>query len=108
MWRNWQTRMVQVHVAARPWRFKSSHPHQLQPSLLSTGTAEGGPDRLVPDLKVLTKQWVVPKQTLVLAPFDQIMELNCSSAETPALIEGAAKLNSAKNRGKLTFPTRPE
>ncbi len=28
MWRNWQTRMVQVHVPARVWRFKSSHPHQ--------------------------------------------------------------------------------
>src|SRR4051794_39228933 len=28
MWRNWQTRMVQVHVLAREWRFKSSHPHQ--------------------------------------------------------------------------------
>ena len=27
MWRNWQTRMVQVHVPARVWRFKSSHPH---------------------------------------------------------------------------------
>jgi hypothetical protein len=27
MWRNWQTRMVQVHVLAREWRFKSSHPH---------------------------------------------------------------------------------
>ena len=29
MWRNWQTRMVQVHVPARVWRFKSSHPHQV-------------------------------------------------------------------------------
>ena len=29
MWRNWQTRMVQVHVLARVWRFKSSHPHQI-------------------------------------------------------------------------------
>src|SRR3982750_452019 len=28
-WRNWQTRMVQVHVPSREWRFKSSHPHQL-------------------------------------------------------------------------------
>jgi hypothetical protein len=39
------------------------------------------------DPKVLTKPWVVPKQTLVLAPFDQIMELNCSGAEAKALIE---------------------
>ena len=27
IWRNWQTRMVQVHVLARAWRFKSSYPH---------------------------------------------------------------------------------
>jgi hypothetical protein len=39
------------------------------------------------DPKVLTKPWVVPKQTLVLAPFDQIMELNCSSAEVKSLID---------------------
>ncbi|MCU1336066.1 MAG: hypothetical protein JWO19_1647 [Bryobacterales bacterium] len=48
------------------------------------------------DPKVLTKPWVVPKQTLVLAPFDQIMELACSN-ETQSLVEGAAKQNSAKN-----------
>ena len=40
------------------------------------------------DPKVLTKPWVVPKQTLVLAPFDQIMELACSN-ETQSLIEAA-------------------
>ncbi len=34
------------------------------------------------DPKVLTKPWVVPKQTLQLAPFDQIMELACSSSDT--------------------------
>ncbi len=28
MWRNWYTRYVQVVVAARPWRFKSSHAHK--------------------------------------------------------------------------------
>ncbi len=27
IWRNWQTRMVQVHVIAISWRFKSSYPH---------------------------------------------------------------------------------
>src|ERR1035437_322368 len=27
MWRNWQARMVQVHVPARVLRFKSFHPH---------------------------------------------------------------------------------
>ena len=28
MWRNWLTRMVQVHVKAISWGFKSLHPHQ--------------------------------------------------------------------------------
>ena len=27
MWRNWQTRGVQVAVGETPWRFESSHPH---------------------------------------------------------------------------------
>ena len=49
------------------------------------------------DPKMLTKPWVVPKQTLVLAPFDQIMELNCTGTDTQLLMDGAAKLNSAKN-----------
>ena len=26
MWRNWQTRWLQVPVGATPWRFESSHP----------------------------------------------------------------------------------
>jgi hypothetical protein len=50
----------------------------------------------VEDPKVLTKPWTVPKQTLVLAPFDQIMELACSN-ETQSLIEGASKVGSGKN-----------
>lgn len=41
------------------------------------------------DPKVLTKPWVVPKQKLVLAPFDQILSLNCSSAEVKDLIDAA-------------------
>lgn len=47
------------------------------------------------DPKVLTKPWVVPKQTLILAPFDQIMELACSN-ETQSLVEGASKQGSGK------------
>jgi hypothetical protein len=43
------------------------------------------------DPTVLTKPWVVPKQTLVLAPFDQIMELNCAGDESQALVEAAQK-----------------
>jgi hypothetical protein len=50
----------------------------------------------VEDPKVLTAPWVVPKQTLNLAPFDQIMELNCSGLETQSLMEGAAKENYGK------------
>ena len=42
------------------------------------------------DPKVLTKPWVVPKQTLVLAPFDQIMDLVCSGTETQSLMDAAA------------------
>jgi len=41
------------------------------------------------DPKVLSKPWVVPKQTLVLAPFDQIMPLNCTPGDTKELIEAA-------------------
>jgi hypothetical protein len=48
------------------------------------------------DPKVLTKPWVVPKQTLVLAPFDQIMELACSGAASEALVDAAAKQSPAK------------
>ena len=49
------------------------------------------------DPKVLARPWVVPKQTLVLAPFDQIMELACTGTDTQALMDGAAKLTSGKN-----------
>ena len=50
----------------------------------------------IEDPKVLTGPFVVPKQTLTLAPFDQIMELNCSGIETQALMDGAAKQNERK------------
>ena len=45
----------------------------------------------VEDPKVLTGPWTVPKQTLQLAPFDQIMALNCSGLETQGLMDAAAK-----------------
>jgi hypothetical protein len=48
------------------------------------------------DPKVLTGPWTVPKQTLQLAPFDQIMPLNCSGIETQSLMDGAAKQSPAK------------
>lgn len=43
------------------------------------------------DPKMLTAPWHVPKQTLVLAPFDRILSLNCSGTETEALIDAASK-----------------
>jgi hypothetical protein len=54
-------------------------------------------DATIEDPKVLTKPWVVPKQTLQLAPFDQIMELACSGSEAQSLIDAAAKQSSGKN-----------
>jgi hypothetical protein len=50
----------------------------------------------VEDPKVLTGPWTVPKQTLRLAPLDQIMELNCTGIESAALMEAAAKQNYGK------------
>jgi len=43
------------------------------------------------DPELLTAPWVVPKQTLVLAPFDRIMPLNCTGTETQGLMDSAAK-----------------
>lgn len=47
------------------------------------------------DPKMLTKPWVAPKQTLQLAPFDQLLTLDCNPGDTKALIEGAPQ-NPAK------------
>jgi hypothetical protein len=49
------------------------------------------------DPKVLTKPWVVPKQTLKLAPFDQIMELSCQVGDVKELIEAATAQSTGKN-----------
>ncbi|HUI81565.1 MAG TPA: hypothetical protein VLY24_26755 [Bryobacteraceae bacterium] len=49
------------------------------------------------DPKVLTGPWTVPKQTLLLAPFDQIMELACEGTEAQSLINAAAQQSPAKN-----------
>ena len=42
-------------------------------------------DATVYDPKVLTEPWVVPTQTLQLAPFDQLLPLNCTGTETGEL-----------------------
>jgi hypothetical protein len=49
------------------------------------------------DPKVLTTPWIVPKETLHLAPFDQIMELACAAGDTKALIDAATQQSSGKN-----------
>lgn len=46
-------------------------------------------DAVVEDPEVLTGPWTVPTQTLVLAPFDQLLPLNCVGTETTALMEAA-------------------
>jgi len=48
-------------------------------------------DATVYDPKMLTAPWTVPKQTLSLAPFDQILPLICSGLETGPLMDAAAK-----------------
>jgi len=50
----------------------------------------------IDDPKVLTKAWAVPKQTLKLAPFDQILALDCTGVESAALMEAASKINYGK------------
>jgi len=50
----------------------------------------------IEDPKVLTKPWVVPKVTLRLAPFDQVMALDCTGVESAALMEAASKQNYGK------------
>ena len=48
-------------------------------------------DTVVTDPKTLTGPWTVPKQTLKLAPFDQLLSLNCSSQEADAMIQSASQ-----------------
>lgn len=47
------------------------------------------------DPKVLTKPWIVPKQTLQLAPFDEILQLDCAPGDVKDLID--AVQSSGKN-----------
>jgi hypothetical protein len=49
------------------------------------------------DPKVLTKPWVVPKQTLQLAPFDQVIQLACSDDDIQGFKEAAPQQNPGKN-----------
>jgi len=49
-------------------------------------------DATVYDPEVLTEPWVVPTQTLELAPFDMLMPLICSGVETQELMDAAADL----------------
>ncbi|MDT8399831.1 MAG: hypothetical protein RQ899_14580 [Pseudomonadales bacterium] len=49
-------------------------------------------DATVYDDNVLTAPWVVPTQTLTLAPFDQLLPLICTGVETQELMDAAAEL----------------
>ena len=49
------------------------------------------------DPKVLTKPWIVPKQTLQLAPFDQIMQLACSDDDIQNFRDATPQQNLGKN-----------
>jgi hypothetical protein len=51
----------------------------------------------VEDPKVLTKPWVVPKQTLVLAPFDQIIQLACSDDDIQGFKDATPPPHYGKN-----------
>jgi hypothetical protein len=50
-------------------------------------------DATVYDPKVLTEPWVVPTQTLVLAPDDNLIPLDCTGVETQALMDAASDLS---------------
>jgi len=45
----------------------------------------------VEDPKVLTGPWMVPRQSLKLAPFDTLLSLNCATDETDAQIQSASQ-----------------
>jgi hypothetical protein len=51
----------------------------------------------VEDPKVLTKPWIVPKQTLQLAPFDQIIQLACSDDDIQSFKDATPPRSSGKN-----------
>jgi len=60
----------------------------------------------VEDPKVLTKPWVVPKQTLTLAPFDQILQLACVDS-SPQSIDAAASQKSVDAIAPQKSDTKP-
>ena len=51
-WRNWQTRMIQVHVYVRTCRFKSCFPHQQQIIRTTYSSSEKGSDYLFSSQKM--------------------------------------------------------
>jgi hypothetical protein len=50
-------------------------------------------DTVVEDPGVLREPWTVPPQTLIRAPFDQLLPLDCSGIETMGLMESASEQN---------------
>jgi len=51
-------------------------------------------DATVYDPEVLTEPWVVPTQTLELAPYDYLFPLDCTGVETQELMDAAAELDA--------------
>jgi hypothetical protein len=60
----------------------------------------------IEDPKVLTKPWVVPKQTLQLAPFDQIFQLACSDDDIQSFKDATPPAISGKTdrRSRIEYP----
>jgi len=54
-------------------------------------------DATLEDPKVLTKPWIVPKQTLQLAPFDQIIQLACSDDDIRSFKDATPQATYGKN-----------
>ncbi len=80
MWRNWQTRWLQVPVGATPWRFKSSHPHLqlLQVKKRKTLATDDRPACLVQQFADLRKVL----QALNVAFLDLIRRRCCHQASS--------------------------
>ena len=66
MWRNWQTRMVQVHMMIPSCRFKSCHPHQKRISSRDPFLVSFYPQFLTLALRTFTS-WL-PSGRILMSP----------------------------------------
>ena len=65
-------------------------------------------DATVHDPEVLKEPWTVPTQTLELAPFDQLLPLNCSGTETQELMDAAAEVDGVPLLDRVDVVDRGE